>query len=99
MALRRGAAAVSQEALSSALSRVKVQLDDLTGARELARLAQTVASRDADFAAARSSLRAAKGVFETALQSRTGAQQELNALLQARRTRRAPHGERGPFCF
>jgi hypothetical protein len=83
MLLRRSAA-VSQEALAAALSRAKVHLDGLTGAHELARLAQTVAQRDAEFAAARSSLRCAKEAFETASQSRTTAQQELNALLQAR---------------
>ena len=86
MALRRGAVA-QQEAvsrLSEALTRAKVHLDGFTGANELARLALAVAERDAQFASARSSLRAAKEEFEAALQTRTAAQQEINALLQAR---------------
>ena len=43
-----------------------------------------MAERDAQFASARTGLRAAKTEFETALQMRTAAAQEINALLQAR---------------
>ncbi len=86
MALHRGAAAGQEasRALGVALSRAKVHLDGLTGAAELAALAQAVAARDAEFAAARAGLRCAKGAEESATAARTGAQQELNALLQVR---------------
>ena len=84
MAALRRTAAVSQEAFAAALARAKVQLDGITGARELARLAEAVAARDAAFSAARTSLRAAKASFESALQSRTATQSEINAQLQVR---------------
>ena len=77
------------EAFSAALARAKVQLDGITGARELARLAEAVAARDAQFSASRTSLRAAKAAFEAAIQSRTATQSEINALLQVRRVSRA----------
>jgi len=84
MAALRRTAAVSQEAFAAAVARAKVQLDGLTGARELARLAEAVAARDAAFSGARTSLKAAKASFESALQSRTATQSEINALLQVR---------------
>ena len=87
MASRFGAAVSSGEVasrLSEALQRAKVHLDGFTGAHELAKLAEVVATRDAQFAAGRSRLRDAKGAFEAALESRTATQQELNALLQVR---------------
>ena len=82
MAALRRTAAVSQEAFAAAVARAKVQVDGITGARELARLAEAVAARDAAFSASRTSLRAAKASFEAALQSRTATQSEINALLQ-----------------
>ena len=92
MAALRRTASISQEAFAAALARAKVTLEGVTGARELARLAETVAARDAAFSSSRTALRSAKAAFEAALQSRTSTQSEINALLQVRRLAAALRG-------